>query len=311
VIKSIQERLAHEDGRGNVVPDHFSIFRAVGYRRLMVRGPAVTSAIFRIALVCAYLVASHQNVAVANPIRLVSFNLCKDQRALEFGNVGQVLGLSSMSRNPALSYHSKLAGSVPAMRSATETILRLAPDLVLVGAHDARYTISIPSNAGMRIQVLPQWNTLAETKMGVIEAAASMGHGASGSELVADIDRSLANLRNLLARMVADLSFLLLQRRGYAQREGVTAEVLEHVGLRDASDQFALTIGGAFVPIEKLIAARPDYLVVSEALTVAEDQGQAIFLHPTMRRLYPAGKRLIVPDVFSICSGPSTPALID
>jgi iron complex transport system substrate-binding protein len=65
------------------------------------------------------------------------------------------------------------------------------------------------------------------------------------------------------------------------------------------------------VPIEKLTAARPDYLVVSEALMVAEDQGQAIFLHPTMRCLYPAGKRLIVPDVFSICSGPSTPALID
>ena len=257
------------------------------------------------------MVASHQNVAVANPIRLVSFNLSKDQRALEFGNIGQVLGLSSMSRNPALSYHSKLEGSVPAMRSANETILRFAPDLVLVGAHDARYTISIPSNAGMRIQVLPQWNTLAETKMGVIEAAASMGHGTSGSELVVDIDRSLANLRNLLARMVADLSFLLLQRRGYAQREGVTTEVLEHVGLRDASDQFALTIGGAFVPIEKLIAARPDYLVVSEALTVAEDQGQTIFLHPTMRRLYPAGKRLIVPDVFFICPGPSTPTLID
>ena len=134
----------------------------------MVRGPAVTSAIFRIALVCAYLVASHQNVAFANPIRLVSFNLCADQLALEFGNVDQLLGLSSMSRNPALSYHSKLAGSVPAMRSAAETILRLAPDLVLVGAHDSRYTIFILCNAGMRIQVLPLWNTLAETKMGVI-----------------------------------------------------------------------------------------------------------------------------------------------
>jgi iron complex transport system substrate-binding protein len=72
-----------------------------------------------------------------------------------------------------------------------------------------------------------------------------------------------------------------------------------------------LPAAGGFVPLEKLIDMRPDYLVVSEALSIAEDQGQALLLHPAITRLYPLEKRLIIPDVLSICAGASTPALID
>lgn len=262
-----------------------------------------------LALSCFFLAALASGDARA---KLVSLNLCADQLALELANVGQVLGLSAMSRDPALSFHWKLATAIPTMRATAESALRLAPAVVLVGQHDARYTTAILAKAGIKIHSTGTWNTLEETRAGVLEIAASLQQFERGKELVWDIDRSLQKLTVLRAYVSSRApSFLILQRRAYAQRESVTAEVLIHAGLRDASDEFALSAAGGFVPLEKLIRARPDYLVVSDLLLSAEDQGQALLLHPAVMQLYPAQKRLLVPDVLAVCSGPATPALID
>lgn len=65
------------------------------------------------------------------------------------------------------------------------------------------------------------------------------------------------------------------------------------------------------MPLEKLVKTRPDYFFVSETIAIAEDQGQALLLHPAITCFYPPKKRLIIPDALSICAGSSTPALID
>ena len=271
----------------------------------------IKASVLRAALSCISLMASGQNVANAKNLKVVSFNLCADQLALEFGNIDQVLGLSSMARNPALSYHWKLATAVPAIRASAEAALQLAPEIVFIGQYDARYTKAVLVKAGMKTYSIPAWKTLAETRAGVIDAAAQIGQKVRGEELVSDIDRSLRRLEGLRVHIDEPRSFLIFQRRGYAQKGGVVAEVLSHAGLRDASDEFGLPSAGGFVPLEKLVETRPDYLVVSEAIAIAEDQGQALLLHPAITRLYPPKKMLIIPDALSICAGSSTPALID
>ena len=65
-----------------------------------------------------------------------------------------------------------------------------------------------------------------------------------------------------------------------------------------------------FVSLEALVAARPDYLIVSEHEAEAMDQGQAFLAHPALARLWPAARRLVLPDRLTICGGPSTPALV-
>lgn len=267
--------------------------------------------VLKLALSCLCLILFDQNTASAKPSKVVSFNLCADQLALEFGDFDQVSGLSSMALNPSLSYHWRLAASVPATRASAESVLRMAPDLVLVGQHDARYTNAVLARKGIKKHSIPVWKTLAETKAGVIDVATEMGQKGRGEELVYDIDRSLRELEGLSSRIGSHRSFLIFQRRGYAQREGVAAEILSRAGLQDSSSGFGLSAAGGFVPLEKLIEARPDYLVVSEAIAFAEDQGQALFLHPAVTRLYPPMRRLIIPDALAICAGPATPALIN
>lgn len=272
--------------------------------------PIISTFVLKFALSCLCLSALGSAAAKEMPAKLVSFNLCADQLVLEFGNFEQVLGLSSMSRNPELSFHWRLAASIPAIRASAESALRLAPELVLVGLHDAKYTTAVLAKSGMKIHSMAAWKTLAETRTGASVVAAAMGQTERGMELVWDIDRSLRQLEELRPALRRSPSFLIIQRRGYAQKEGVTAEVLIHAGMRDASDEFSLPAAGGFVPLEQLVKARPEYLVVSDAIALAEDQGRAFLLHPAVMRLYPAMKRLIIPDVLSICPGPATPALI-
>ena len=271
----------------------------------------IKASVLRAALSCIWLIASAQNVANAKNWKVVSFNLCADQLALEFGNRDQVLGLSSMARNPALSYHWKLATGVPAIRASAEAALQMAPEIVFTGQYDAKYTKAFLAKAGMKTYSIQAWRNLAETRVGVIDAAAQIGQKVRGEELVSDIDRSLRQLERLRFHIDKPYSFMIFQRRGYSQTGGIAAEVLSHAGLRDASDEFGLPATGGFVPLEKLVDMRPDYLVLSGAIAIAEDQGQALLLHPAITRLYPPEKRLIIPDVLSICAGSSTPALID
>ncbi|MBB4201039.1 hypothetical protein GGD83_004869, partial [Rhodoblastus sphagnicola] len=43
----------------------------------------------------------------------------------------------------------------------------------------------------------------------------------------------------------------------------------------------------------------------------AEDQGQAMLLHPALERDYPAARRIVIPEQLTICGGPMLPAALD
>jgi iron complex transport system substrate-binding protein len=87
-------------------------------------------------------------------------------------------------------------------------------------------------------------------------------------------------------------------------------EVAATAGLIDAAAALGIQHQG-FVSLVKLVRERPDYLMVSHAGFAAQDQGEALLIHPALIELYPVTKRFIVPSVLSICEGPATPALID
>ena len=102
---------------------------------------------------------------------------------------------------------------------------------------------------------------------------------------------------------------IVLQRRGYVFHAGLTPEIAAIAGLRDAAPAAGVSRSG-FVSLEALVAARPDYLIVSDADQRAEDEGEALLVHPALAALYPPDRRLVAPDRLTICDGPSTPALI-
>jgi iron complex transport system substrate-binding protein len=104
---------------------------------------------------------------------------------------------------------------------------------------------------------------------------------------------------------------LVLQRRGYTPGDtSILDELLRNMGLVPYSDRLGLPHGGT-VPLERLVADPPDYLLTSDGERAGIDQGTALLWHPALLAAFPPERRLSVPARLTICGGPATPLAID
>ena len=68
---------------------------------------------------------------------------------------------------------------------------------------------------------------------------------------------------------------------------------------------------GGYVPLEKLIMLRPDFLVMTSLVETPDGQGALYLTHPALRALYPPEKRIVLPSRFTLCAGQSLVAAFD
>ncbi len=241
------------------------------------------------------------------PRRVVSANLCADQLLLALADRDQIASLSPFATDPDISYLAAAAKGIDQNRGAVEDILRLESDLVLIGAYDSRYARALLEAKAVPFQVLAPWRDLDDGRAQIRALALSLGHSERGEALILAIDQALAAAIGTAPRPT---SALVLERRGYVLGRGsLIQEILGLAGLRDGAAELGVGSQG-FVSIERIVAGRPDYLVVSQASPEAGDQGQAFLTHPALAALFPPDRRLVVPDRLAICAGPSTPALV-
>ena len=263
---------------------------------------------FAFAAVATFLIAVPVWAQTAVPHRVASINLCTDQLLLALADPDEIASLSPFARDPALSYLADRAKDFPQNRGDGENIVALDADLVLTGNFDSRYTRELLAAKGVAFDVVKPWVDFPHGEAELRAFALRLGHPERGETLIEAIEKALANLRDI-RREIPPRTIMVLQRRGYVFHAGLTAEIAERAGLRDAAPAAGVSKAG-FVSLEALVAARPDYLIVSDEDQGAEDEGEALLFHPALRDLYPPSRRLVVPDRLSICDGPSTPALI-
>lgn len=250
--------------------------------------------------------------AHASPARVVSANLCADQLLLAFAEPGQIASLSPLAADPAMSFSAGKARPYPANRGSGEDIVRLDADLVLTGPYDSRTTRALLAARGLPFATVSPWDHFATGEKELRDIAARLGAPARAEPMIAAIEAARTRARDIVPARPDGTrpTFLVLSRRGYVFHAGLTASIAVDAGLRDLAPQIGVQ-GAGFVSMEALIAARPDYLIVSDVDSGAEDQGQAFLRHPALMALWPPERRLVVPDRLTLCEGPSTPALID
>lgn len=243
----------------------------------------------------------------AAPQRVVSINLCADQLLVALAAQAQIAALSPMARDQQLSFVADAARDLPVHRGTAEDIVKMGADLVLVGPYDNRYLLSFIAEKGVPVLTLGYWTSLEQGRAEIQKLADALGVPERGVALIAAIDKALADNQNVAAKHP---SAVMLHRRGYVSgSDGITAEIAARLGVRDSAPELGLPQGG-FVPLEKLIATKPDFIIVSDARAQAEDQGTALLQHPAIKALYPPQKQIVLPDRLTICGGPATPELI-
>lgn len=243
--------------------------------------------------------------AEARPARIVSINLCADQLLMSLADPGQILALSTFAADPKLSYLAEKASAFRHDAGNAESVVGLNPDLVLAGRFTRLATREMLARLGYRVVLIDTARSVDASIKQVREIAELVGHPERGEALVADIEAARREASAPAAARPHTVAFY--QRRGYVTGgETLTSDILKTVGLANTGGELAGKSGG-FVPLEKLVADAPDYIVVSATTRTAEDQGSALLAHPALAELYPPERRIILPDRLTVCAGPSLP----
>jgi len=259
-----------------------------------------------LALLLAVFPAAAEPVS---PQRVVSINLCADELLLALAEPQQIAALSPYSVDPKLSFMAPQAVRFRHDASEAETVIGLNPDLVLAGRFTKRATRDMLTRLGYRVVLLDSARSIDASLAQIGEIAALLGQPERGAALASRIEA--ARRRAASTASPARPSAVVYQRRGYVTgAETMTAELLAIAGFRN--DAAALTGGsGGFVSLERLVAKRPDYLVVAAPAVSPEDQGAALLAHPALAELYPPERRIVLPERLTVCGGPSLPAALD
>jgi iron complex transport system substrate-binding protein len=264
----------------------------------------------RLALIAAVCCAAADRVVAADPPRhIASFNVCADQLAVALAAPDQIIGLSPRATDPTLSVVAEQARAFRRIEWQAEAVIPLNPDLVLTGPSYRLTTQPILRALGIRVVEVDLIYDLAGGREQIRKLAELFGHPERGEALLAELDAAQRRLVAAAARRPRATA-LLVANGGYTVGPAsLAAELMGEAGL--VSPPGAPSGFGGIVPLERLVALRPDYLVMSNMLEEPDGQGAVYLTHPALRELYPTTRRIILPARYTQCGGPSLPAALD
>jgi iron complex transport system substrate-binding protein len=247
-------------------------------------------------------------IAADPPRRVASFNVCADQLVVALADPGQIVGLSPYASDPAISVVAEEARKFAQLPLQAEAMIPLKPDLILVGTWDRPLTQRMLRSLGFRVVGIDTVNDVSAGLAQIRQVASLLGHPERGETMVADIEA--ARRRLAAAPRPKSSSALLIGNNGYTVGpQSLAGALLAESGL--APPAGAPSGYGSYVPLEKLIMLRPDYLVLSSVIETPHGQGELYLSHPALRALSPPERRIVLPSRYTLCAGPSLIAAFD
>jgi iron complex transport system substrate-binding protein len=241
------------------------------------------------------------------PKRIVSFNLCADQLLLALADPAQIAGLSPYAVNPVLSVMTEKAAAFPRLDWDAESVVNLAPDLVL-GGPSHRPIHAMLSAMGIRVVDVELIRNLADARRQAIELGKLVGHPERGEALARQLEQAETRLASVALK--PPLTAEVIQREGY--REGpasLASGMLSIAGLRapdraSGAGGFMSASQGGFTSLEQLLTSGPDVLVLQDPPSEARDQGALFITHPALLARYGTNRRIDFPERYTLCGGP-------
>ena len=241
--------------------------------------------------------------AAPEPMRIVSLNLCVDSILVELVPHDRIAALTHYARDPYRSTIAGLARQLPITYETAEEVVALKPDLVLAGRHSAIATRNALRRVGIRFEVFDVPDTVAASLAQIRRIAALLGREPRGELLVARIQSALQAARPLPNQAV--LTAGVYQPGGLtAGPATVTGELMAIAGLQNVAERYAVRSYGP-LPLEKLISAPPQVLLVGETSNGAPMQAERIVRHRALRALQLQMRQEVFPARLLYCAGPT------
>jgi iron complex transport system substrate-binding protein len=234
--------------------------------------------------------------------RIASINVCTDQLLMVLANPEQILGLSPYSRDPVRSWDATKAIRFPQLSGAAEDVLIVEPDVVVAGRFTRLPTRQLLKDKGVHLVEFDSARSLDDVRNSIRMMGEVTQHPDRALAEISRLDAAIAHAHQVAARK--PYRVLAVSRRGWLSgRDSLTSSLLANAGLSNAAGDLGIRSGG-FASLETIVSLKPDFILVSQDIGFAEDEGSAFLLHPALERLYPASKRIVIPERLTVCGGP-------
>ncbi len=235
------------------------------------------------------------------PQRVVSLNLCTDQLLVMLAHPDQILAVSHLARDPALSHVADQASALPVTRPEAEAVIRLDPDLVLAGPHGATRAIAMLAARGVTVLRLPLLEDFDAIAAGTRRVGAALGQTQRAEALVTAMQSRLAAVPRQPPG--PQRTALLLQAGGFTAGRGTLLDaVLTAAGLHNAAADLRAAYG--FVSVEQVVADPPDILIHDLPDRAAPSLAHRLLSHPALAAV-PA-RRVTLAGGLTACGTPAT-----
>ncbi|MDY6984309.1 MAG: ABC transporter substrate-binding protein, partial [Pseudomonadota bacterium] len=238
------------------------------------------------------------------PQRIVSMSLCTDLLLLQLVEPQRIASLSYLASNPAYSPLAARAQNIPANRAQAEEVLAFAPDLILTSQFSATLAANLLERLGHPVQRLGFAATADDIYAQVREVAALAGTTERGDVLIAELQSTIATEQQRLLPQLRGKSAVFFASNGFSfGANSLQHEFLASLGLRNVAAEAGLQ-GPAQLPLEVLLAAQPDFVLVDRRGELDDQLAQPLLRHPALAALGASMRVIDMPDNLFQCAGP-------
>jgi iron complex transport system substrate-binding protein len=237
----------------------------------------------------------------AKPQRIVTTNVCADQLALALADRDRIVSVSRMAIEPQISNFADVARGLPINGARAEEIVQLKPDLVLGDIYTGIRATRLAESLGVPIHMVGVGASLADIRQIIRDAAKVLGEDQRGATMIAEMDARIARAQSTGG---ATITALVYEPNGVTSGNGtLTHDVLQAAGLINLAPKLMSGSYGA-VPLEAVVAAKPQLLILDDSYTGSSSRAQAILHHPAFRSLEGKTALFNMPSRLWLCPGP-------
>ena len=213
--------------------------------------------------------------------RIASLNLCTDSMLFELAAPEKIVSVTHLSRDPRLSYFASRAQTIAVNRGHIEEIIAVQPDLVLAVGGDANGAVALLKKLDYRVQTFTPILGLADFRVAFLQLADTLGVRTKALSLLAAMDAALAHER---ATSKHEITAIVYRPNGFSPgQHSLASDLMSAAGLRNLAAELGNEYG-AFIPLEKLVYATPDLILLGVGHSAYPSLAESVLRHPAIRK---------------------------
>lgn len=244
-----------------------------------------------------------QNDVPTKPQRIVSIGLCTDQLLLQMAQRSQIASLTNWAVNAEMSYMVDAVGDIPLNRASVEEIIPFRPDLVVGSSFAAWDTTRFLRQLGYSVKLINPPTNIDEIYSMLVEFGEWTGNQAVATEMIATMRRQINEIQLRYADR-PEKTMIIYSPNGYTiGANTLENDIMKFAGFRNLAAEMGIS-GFQKISLEKLVAAKPDFLQLDNRLTNSVSLAAAYTSHPVLDKVIDHKEPVFIPTRLRICAGP-------